>query len=278
MIIMGKYTLSTSTYAELNEAFYNKKERGFNLNANNKPLSLLSVPNGNGGHTQFFVHMKSAPNQHDYQAVLVEKAGPNMTHTGEFVIINRGSESWKDWTGNFQALLKNEHPQTALVKEFAKEAQGKIEWVKQKYNIKEHSITNTGHSLGGFEAHIGHLVNHGKVVAFNALNPAFSNEWKHNLIENHIMALDIASSAHKDKMPGTIHTYVTENDNRILNANGYGNFMPNRPILLVSDDVAFNHLSHSNSYFAGEHSVLRDPQAKVRANELKEKINEWRRG
>ena len=252
-------------------------------NANNKPLSLLSVPNGNGGHTQFFVHMKSAPNQHDYQAVLVEKAGPNMTHTGEFVIINRGSESWKDWTGNFQALLKNEHPQTALVKEFAKEAQGKIEWVKQKYNIKEHSITNTGHSLGGFEAHIGHLVNHGKVVAFNALNPAFSNEWKrnlnkvnNNLIENHIMALDIASSAHKDKMPGTIHTYATENDNCILNANGYGNFMPNRPILLVSDDVAFNHLSHSNSYFAGEHSVLRDPQAKVRANELKEKINEWR--
>lgn len=90
------------------------------------------------------------------------------------------------------------------------------------------------------------------------------------------MALDIASSAHKDKMPGTIHTYATENDNRILNANGYGNFMPNRPILLVSDDVAFNHLSHSNSYFAGEHSVLRDLQAKVRANELKEKINEWR--
>ena len=276
---MGKYTLSTSTYAELNEAFY-KRERDFSLDSD-RPL--LSVSNGNGEHTQFFVHMKSAPNQHDYQAVLVEKAGPNMTHTGEFVIINRGSESWKDWTGNFQALLKNEHPQTALVKEFAKEAQGKIEWVKQKYNIKEHSITNTGHSLGGFEAHIGHLVNHGKVVAFNALNPAFSNEWKrnlnkvnNNLIENHIMALDIASSAHKDKMPGTIHTYATENDNCILNANGYGNFMPNRPILLVSDDVAFNHLSHSNSYFAGEHSVLRDPQAKVRANELKEKINEWR--
>ena len=226
---MDKYTLSTSTYAELNEAFY-KRERDFSLDSD-RPL--LSVPNGNGGHTQFFVHMKSAPNQHDYQAVLVEKAGPNMTHIGEFVIINRGSESWKDWTGNFQALLKNEHPQTALVKEFAKEAQGKIEWVKQKYNIKEHSITNTGHSLGGFEAHIGHLVNHGKVVAFNALNPAFSNEWKrnlnkvnNNLIENHIMALDIASSAHKDKMPGTIHTYATENDNRILNANGYGNFMP----------------------------------------------------
>ena len=283
-----KYTLSDFEYAQLSDVAYNNSLHDKKFQKDN----LVIIKNDRNGNEYFRVHLVSDPNNVGYQGYLMEKLTANKQPTGEFITVNRGSESPKgatkeegvrDWAGNFELMEKGVHPQEKFAIEFSKNANIKANEIAQKNGMHSYSMANTGHSLGGFEAHMGHLVNHGKVVAFNALNPAFSNEWKrnlnkvnNNLIENHIMALDIASSAHKDKMPGTIHTYATENDNRILNANGYGNFMPNRPILLVSDDVAFNHLSHSNSYFAGEHSVLRDPQAKVRANELKEKINEWR--
>ena len=49
-----------------------------------------------------------------------------------------------------------------------------------KKNGTDYSMTNTGHSLGGYDSHIAHLANRGKVVAFNALNPAFSNEWNNS--------------------------------------------------------------------------------------------------
>ena len=150
-------------------------------------------------------------------------------------------------------------------------------------------MTNTGHSLGGYDSHIAHLANRGKVVAFNALNPAFSNEWNnslhkinHNMIENHIMILDIATSAHKYKMLGSVHMYARKEDLATLVDSGYGNTKPNKPIDVVLKDTRKAFLSsdfsiaHSNDNFAGVNSVLKDPQAKVRANEWKKLSDEWR--
>ena len=278
---MPKYTLSTWEYAQLSEAIYEQK-KPLEVTGGKKPTLILD----NG--TKFFVHMKSAPNASEYQGALLEKATKDGKPTGEFITVHRGSESGKDWIGNFQAIRDGKHPQEQVTKDFALAAMHKAQELAKKNNT-DYSMTNTGHSLGGYDSHIAHLANRGKVVAFNALNPAFSNEWNnslhkinHNMIENHIMILDIATSAHKYKMPGSVHMYARKEDLATLVDSGYGNTKPNKPIDVVLKDTRKAFLSsdfsiaHSNDNFAGVNSVLKDPQAKVRANEWKKLSDEWR--
>ena len=276
---MPKYTLSTWEYAQLSQAVYEDKE-SLIVKGGKEPTLILN----NG--TKFFVHMKSVPNSSEYQGALLEKATKDEKPTGEFITVHRGSESGEDWIGNFQAIRDGKHPQEQVTKEFAMDAMQKAQEIAKK-NGTDYSMTNTGHSLGGYDSHIAHLVNRGKVVAFNALNPAFSNEWNnslhkinHNMIENHIMILDIATSAHKNKMPGSVYMYARKEDFRILTDAGYGNnSKQNHPIYIITRDTISNGISgmsHSNSHFAGENSVLKDPQTKVRANEWKKLSDEWR--
>ena len=101
---MPKYTLSTWEYAQLSEAIYEQK-KPLEVTGGKKPTLILD----NG--TKFFVHMKSAPNASEYQGALLEKATKDGKPTGEFITVHRGSESGKDWIGNFQAIRDGKHPQ-----------------------------------------------------------------------------------------------------------------------------------------------------------------------
>lgn len=157
-----------------------------------------TVPIPKGSNNLYKVHLETSDAKTDFQGYLLEKLDKNEKETGEFITVFRGSHSRKDWQGNMQVLQSGQHPQTQIAMSFAKEAYNEA---TKLANGKPFSMVNTGHSLGGAEAQLAHLVNNAPVVTFNPL-PAtlFKDEngkkfvFKPNApIENHVMALDIAS-------------------------------------------------------------------------------------
>ena len=92
-------------------------------------------------------------------------------------------------------------------------------------------------------------------------------------IENHVMALDIASPL--GKLPGNTKMYARPENIAALVVNGYGSLLPNHPLDVVAVDAAMK-ISHSIDHFNGENSVLSKPDSKNIAQKFSSIIGEWR--
>ena len=262
-------TLTTQDYAAICKKSYNED--------NDMHQGVpVKIPKGSN---QFYkIHLEKSDARTDFQGYLLEKLDSNQQGTGEFITVFRGSHSRKDWQGNMEVLHSGKHHQTQIAMSFAKEAYDKA---IELSNGKPFSMVNTGHSLGGAQAQLAHLVNHAPVVTFNPL-PAtlFKDEngkffvFKPNSpIENHVMALDIASPL--GKLPGNTKMYARPENIATLVVSGYGSLLRNHPLEVVAVDAKMG-LSHSIDHFNGENSVLSKPDSKNIAQKFSSIIGEWR--
>lgn len=274
-------TLTTQDYAAICKKSYNEKG---DLN----PLrqgAEVKIPVGS--QNLYKVHLEKSDAKTDFQGYLLEKLDSNKKPTGEFVTVFRGSHSGTDWQGNMDVLQSGKHDQTQIAMAFAKEARDKA----NELSNGKFSMVNTGHSLGGAEAQLAHLVNNAPVVTFNPL-PAtlFKDEngkkfsFKPDApIENHVMALDVASPLVLPKdLPGSTKMYARPENIAVLAATGHGQgivdrLMVNRPVDAVLIDAAMG-TSHSIDHFNGKNSVLSKPDFHniTQNDKFSPLIHEWR--
>ena len=267
---------STQNYADIAYEAYE------DLKINTTDLDKLVIIPENSEH-KYFVHLKESDPVTGFQAYLLEKAGPDGRHTGEFVTAFRGSESGKDWQGNMHALATGHHPQIEKAMAFAKEAQENAMHFALQQNLP-YSMTNVGHSLGGAEAQVACLVNGAPTVTFNPL-PATLLKDAHGEpfrfpadapIQNHVMGLDIASAIAPAALPGETIMYARTKDTRILKLSDYNSNAENDPYAVIVLDT-LTKTSHSMNHFVGENSVLGAQRYLVEKDSPKfNMITEWR--
>lgn len=270
-------TLNKQDYANISAFTYNN-EKNIRIDLK-KPIKVpADDPNGK----YYFIHAVKIDKNSDMQGFLLELAGKDKSHTGEFVTAFRGSESFRDWKGNFGFLGvlagKGEHPQISAVIKFAEEAQTLAKRIANQ-NHTPYSMVNTGHSLGGMGAQVATTVNGAPAVTFNPLPITLSRSWdaaikRHaDKIENHVTALDPASSL-VTNLPGRTFRYTNANEIRALQENGY--HTPERKDDYLAGIFLKSVASHSINNFTGSSSLLLSARSQELAKQHQTEINRFR--
>lgn len=268
-------TLNKQDYANISNFAYEK-----NIKVDSKYPVKIPANDPNGKY--YFVHASRTDRKSDMQGLLLELAGKDGSHTGEFVTAFRGSESFRDWKGNLRFLGvlagRGEHPQISAVINFTEEAQALAKRIAHQ-NHTPYSMVNTGHSLGGMAAQVATTVNGAPAVTFNPLPITLSRSWEASIrrhadkIENHVTALDPASSL-VTNLPGRTFRYANANEIRALQENGYRTPETKDDFLIGILPKSID--SHSIKNFIGRSSLLLSARSQELAGQHQTEINRFR--
>ncbi|TWQ53366.1 lipase family protein, partial [Xanthomonas vasicola] len=208
-----------------------------------------------------------------YQGTIYRREG-----SGEIVVAHRGTEgAANDILTDATMVTSRTNPQAADALALTKHALGYAkEFGKEEGRTPE--VTVTGHSLGGALAQVSahHYALKGETFnAYGAASLSYRIPEGGNSVINHVMASDPVSAASPHF--GQVRMYAKPDEIVTLSDAGYSNskanfLIPDYPLVAAGGSLG----AHKLGNFLGEHSALRDPNARPLAEQNKRMIDEYR--
>ncbi|CCF68680.1 lipase [Xanthomonas phaseoli pv. phaseoli] len=198
--------------------------------------------------------------------------------SGEIVVAHRGTEgAVNDVLTDATMVTSRTNPQAADALALTKNAMDIAKDVGKRTGHQP-EVTVTGHSLGGALAQVSahHYDLKGETFnAYGAASLSYRIPEGGNSVINHVMASDPVSAASPHF--GQVRMYAKPDEIATLSGAGYSNskanfLIPDYPLVAAGGSLG----AHKLGNFLGEHSALRDPNARPLAEQNKRMIEEYR--